>query len=146
MLHKSHPPIIAVVLLLCLIVSSTVGQKRTSPARRAAPPAPVEPVVTFDTLLSDDTYKIYGEIRNVGQLVRSAGVNDLIEPFTKLSQPPQEFQTVLKWLQGNADSLATSRLMVAGWPNRPALPTVLLAVEFATPDEAKKFEASLKRL
>src|SRR4030095_15294751 len=38
----------------------------------------------------------------------------------------------------------TSRMMVASWAARPKLPNVLLAIEFASPEEAQKFEPRLK--
>jgi hypothetical protein len=122
-----------------------LAQRRAAPPKKPPPTQPVEPVVTFDSLLTDDSYIVYSEIRNVGQLVRSNGLNELLDPLIKLAEPPQEFRTILKWLDAHAEALASSRMFVATWPGRPGVPSNLIAVDFSTSDEAKKFEADLKR-
>src|SRR6266498_2297006 len=104
-----------------------------------------EPTPTFDTLLAADSYKIYGEIRSVGQLIRSNGVNDLLDPIVKLTGPPKEFKTIVKWLNAHADEVMTSRILVAAWPVRSNLPQALVALEFTSPEEAQKFEPQLKQ-
>ncbi len=103
-----------------------------------------EPAPTFDSLLAADSYKIYCEIRGVGGLVRSSAVNDLLDPIMKLGGPPKEFKTVVKWLNAHAELLAGSHMMVAGWGSRPNLPKVLIAIEFSSPEEAKKFYPELR--
>ena len=50
----------------------------------------------------------------------------------------------MKWLNAHAEVLAGSRMMIAGWPSRPNLPNVLIAIEFASPEEAKKFYPELR--
>jgi hypothetical protein len=139
-------------LLLAFALSTTpllAQQKRgTTPRKPAATPPvvqPAEPNPTFDTLLADDRYKIYVEVRDVGQLFHSSAVGDLIGPLTKLLGPSKEFNTVLKWLDAHADSLAGSRVLVAGWPAQTSLPAAVLAIEFASPEEAQKFEPQLRR-
>ncbi len=82
----------------------------------------------------------------MGQLVRSSAVKDILDPLMKIGAPPKEFKTLVKWLDSQADTLATSRVMFAGWPSRPKLPTVLFAIEFDSPEEARKFEPRLKLL
>lgn len=134
---------VILLLVFVLAASPVFSQRRPIPRKPAAAP-PVEPVVTFDTLLNTDCYRLYSEVRNVGQLVRSGSFNDLLEPIIKLSEPPKEFKTLLKWLNTHAESLSTSRLFAASWPTRSQLPTILIAVEFATPEEAKKFDAELR--
>ncbi len=104
-----------------------------------------EPTPTFDTLLAADSYKIYGEIRSIGQLIRSNGVNDLLDPIVKLAGPPKELRTIVKWLNAHADEVMTSRVMIASWPVRSNLPQALVAIEFTSPEEAQKFEPQLKR-
>lgn len=137
---------IIIFLLVFTFLSSPIAaqQKRQTP-RRPAPAQPAEPAVTFDTLLTEDSYRVYSEVRNVGQVVRTTGFNDLMEPFIKLGEPPKEFQTLLKWITTHADALATSRMLVASWPTKPKLPTLLIAVDFSTMDEARKFESELRR-
>ncbi len=135
---------LALVLVLTLFSAPLLAQRRSAPAKKPAPAQPLEPVVTFDSLLTDDSYIIYSEIRNLGQLVRSSGLNELLDPLIKVAEPPQELRTILKWLNSHAEALATSRMFVATWAVRPGVPSNLIAVEFSTPDEAKKFEADLK--
>ena len=72
-----------------------------APKRLPAPPP------TFDTLLAADSYRVYSEVRGVGQLIRSPAVTDLLDPVMKLGGPPKEFNTILKWLNTQADALAT---------------------------------------
>ena len=114
-------------------------------ALKPSPPAqPAKPALTFETLLAADSYKIYGEVRGVGQLLRSAGVNDILDPVMKLLAPPKEFKTLVRWLNSHADELMTCRLMFAAWPSRPKLPQTLFVIEFPSAEEAQKFEPQLK--
>ncbi|MDQ1637526.1 MAG: hypothetical protein QOF62_865 [Pyrinomonadaceae bacterium] len=135
-------------LAVVLSASPLAAQKRGIAPQKPAPTPlakPAEPNPTFDTLLADDSYKIYFEVRGVGQLLHSPAVNDLLEPITKIVGPSKEFNAVLKWLDAHAESLAGSRLFVASWPTQTSLPAVLLAIEFASPEEAQKFEPQLRR-
>src|SRR6476620_9866020 len=87
------------LLLVAVLSASSLAaqQKRGTTPRKPAPPPPVtqpaEPSPTFDTLLADDSYKIYAEVRGVGQLIRSPAFNDLLEPITKAAGPSKEFNT-----------------------------------------------------
>ncbi len=138
-----------IVLAVALSAAPLTAQKRGTAPRKPAPAPtvaqPTETIPTFDTLLADDSYKVYFEVRGVGQLIRSSAVNDLLEPVMKIGGPPKEFRTALKWLDAHAESLAGSRLFVASWPTQPNLPAVLMAIEFASPEEAQKFEPQLRR-
>ena len=136
---------LALLLILTVFAAPLLAQRRQAPPKKPAPAQPAEPVVTFESLLTDDSYIVYSEIRNVGQLVRSNGLNELLDPLIKIMEPPQEFRTILKWLDAHAEALASSRMFVATWPGRPKVPSNLVAVDFSTSDEAKKFEAELKR-
>ena len=130
-----------VLLLLVLIAPVVAQQKRPAPKPQARPtPAP-----TFETLVPADSYKIYGEVRGVGQVIRSSALNDLLEPILKLSGPPKEFKTVVKWLTAHSEDVMTSRLLVAAWPtpNAKQAPEMLIAIEFATAEEATKFAGTL---
>ena len=79
----------------------------------------------------------------MGQLIRSNSVNEMLEPIMKLAGPPKEFRTVVNWLNTNADAVMSSRLVFAGWPSRKELPDALVAIEFASPEEANKFQLQL---
>jgi hypothetical protein len=142
---KSIHRLITLLLVFLFLSSPLLAQQR----RNAAPKKPVaaevpEPPPTFDTLLSADSYKVYGEARGVGGLIRSSAVNDLLDPVMKLGGPPKEFKTLVKWLNAHAEVLAGSRMLVAGWPSRPKIPNVLVAIEFSSPEEAKKFYPELR--
>src|SRR6185503_10471113 len=132
---------IACVVALVMLATPLLAQQRRNAPRK---PPVTEPAPTFDSLLAADSYKIYCEIRGVGGLVRSSAVNDLLDPIMKLGAPPKEFKTVVKWLNAHAEVLAGSRMMVAGWGSRPNLPSVLIAIEFSSPEEAKKFYPELR--
>lgn len=136
----------SLVLLISLAVSVAAQQKRQTPAKTQAPPAPAPaptPPPTLETLLPADTYRIYGEVRSVGQLIRSNSVNEILEPILKLAGPPTEFRTVIKWLNTNADEVMSSRMIFAGWTAAKDLPDALVAIEFASPEEAGKFQLKL---
>ena len=134
------------LLLTVLPVTTLAQQKRQTPPRpqpKAAPAPAPEPSPTFDTLLPANSYTIYAEVRSAGQLVRSNDVNELLEPVLKLAGPPKEFKSAVKWLKAHADELMTSRLLVAVWPMKKDLPQTLVAIEFASAEEAAKFVTSL---
>ncbi len=135
------------LLLFCVVIGTTsLAQQKRMPVRgpqKAAQTA--QPVPTFDTLLAADRYKIYGEIRGVGQVIRSGSVNELLEPIMKLAAPPKEFKTLVKWLNTHADPVLTSRMLFAGWPTGKNLPDMLVVIEFESAEEAAKFEPQLNQ-
>jgi hypothetical protein len=146
-IKKSLQRLAGISLSLLLSLTPLTAQTRRAPApaqRTPAKPAVKEPLPTFDTLLAAQSYKIYGEVRGVGQVIRSQGVNDLLDPIMKLAGPPKEFRTVVKWLAAQANPLMSSRLMFASWPTRPNLPKALVAIEFTSPEEARQFEPKLR--
>ncbi len=140
--HTSR--IISVALTIAFLTSPILGQQRRSSPRKPAQPARSAPAPTFDTLLAADSYRIYVEVRGVGQLIRSPALTDLLDPVMKLGGPPKEFKSLLSWLNSQADALAGSRMMVASWASRPGLPFVLMAIEFDSPEEAQKFDPKLR--
>jgi hypothetical protein len=137
---KQAHRLIAGVVALVILATPLLAQQRRNAPRKSVP----EPAPTFDSLLAADSYKIYCEIRGVGGLVRSSAVNDLLDPILKLGGPPKEFKTVVKWLNAHAEALAGSRMMVAGWGSRPNLPNFVIAIEFSSHEEAKKFYPELR--
>ena len=142
--HKRSHRLIGLVVAIVILASSlTAQQRRNTAPKKPVSAGPAESVPTFDTLLAADSYKVYCEVRGIGGLIHSSAVNDLLDPVMKLGGPPKEFKTVVKWLDAHADILAGSRMLVAGWPSRPKLPTVLIAIEFSSPEEAKKFYPEL---
>jgi Protein of unknown function (DUF3352) len=137
---------ISLLLIAFLIFSSfAAAQKRRGGTARPTTPAPApQPGPAFENVLASDSYRVYVEVRGVGQLLKSPSFNDVIDPLIKVASPPKEFKTLLAWLNSQSDSLMTSRMMVASWAARPKLPNVLLAIEFSSPEDAQKFEPRLK--
>ena len=143
--NKLNHRLLSLVVAMVILGSPVLAQqRRVAPPRRAAPATTREPAPTFDSLLAAESYKVYCEIRGVGGLIQSAAVNDLLDPIMKLGASPKEFKTVVKWLKAHSDVLAGSRMLVTGWPSRPNLPMFLVAIEFSSPDEAKKFYPELR--
>ena len=133
------------IVTIALFASPAIAQQNRTQAPKKPLVAPVaEPAPTFDSLLGAESYRIYSEVRNIGQLVRSSSLNEVLEPVMKLASPPKEFRTVLNWVNAHADALAGSRMLVTGWPSDQALPSVLMAIEFSSVDEARKFESELR--
>jgi len=139
-------PATAILLLLSILTASTLAQQKR-PAPPKTPPKPAAafpaPAPTFETLLPADSYAIYVEVRGAGQLVRSNTVTDLLEPILKLAGPPKEFKSIVKWLNAHSEQLMNSRLCVATAPMNKRIPEMIVAVEFASPEEAAKFVTPL---
>ncbi|HEY8412223.1 MAG TPA: hypothetical protein VIK76_12500, partial [Pyrinomonadaceae bacterium] len=140
------PTFVFLLVISAAIATPVAGQQKRrppdkTPAKSPAAPAPAPP--TFETLLAADSYKVYGEVRNVGQLIRSGAVNDVLEPVLKFGGPPKDFLEFLNWLKAHADQLTSSRLLVAAWPTFKDVPDVVVAIEFSSPEEAAKFEKPL---
>ena len=144
---RSKAAALLVLLSTFLTATTAAQQKRQTPAK-TPPKAAVAPTPapTFDTLIPADSYTIYGEVRGVGQLVQSSAMNELLEPVLKLAGPPKEFKTIVKWLNAHADEVMTSRLLVAMWPRVKDLPDAIVAIEFASAEEAAKFAKPLNEV
>ncbi len=140
-----RPTAATLLLLITLTATTTAQQKRQTTPKPQPRAAAQTPAPTFDTLVPADSYILYGEVRGAGQLIRSSALNDLLEPVLKLSGPPKEFRTIVRWLNAHAEEVMTSRLLVATWPsnNVKDLPETLIAIEFASAEEATKFSATL---
>src|SRR5437762_2409121 len=116
---------LTLLLTLSLLTTTVAGQqKRPTTDKPAAKPAaaPAPAPATFDTLLSAQSYKIYVEVRGVGQLARSSAANDLLDPILKLGGPQKELPDIVNWLKTHADELTSSRLLVAAWPTLTDVP------------------------
>ena len=138
----------AIILLLVftLTTTATAQQKRqTTPRPQPKPAVAPTPAPTFDTLVAADSYILYGEVRGVGQFIRSSALNDLLEPVLQLAGPPKEFSALVKWLNAHSEDLMTSRLLVATWAsnNGKNLPEAVVAIELPTAEEATKLSATL---
>ncbi len=139
-------PIAALLLLLIasfLMAPTKAQQKRQIPARPQPKVAPT-PAPTFDTLIPSDKYTIYVEVRGVGQLIKSNSVSELLDPVLKLGGPPKEFRTLVEWLNGHSEQVTTARLLVATWPSAKDVPEAVVAIDFASAEEAAKFATPLK--
>src|SRR5258706_877864 len=136
------PLLLATVLVAAPVCAQRPGTPAKTPAPREAAPRSPEP--TFDNLLAADTYKMYGEVRNIGQLMSTGGVGEIVDPIIKLADPPQQFNSIIKFLKTNAEALATARLLFATWPARADVPDVFVPLEFATNVDAAKFAPKLE--
>ena len=144
----SRSTVAALLLLITLTVTTTTAQqKRQTPAKpqpRATAPAPA---LTFDTLVPAESYTLYGEVRSVGNLIQSDAANEVLEPILNLAGPPKEFKSLVKWLNTHAEDLMSSRLLVATWPiGGKNLPDTLVAIEFASTEDAGKFATKLNQM
>src|SRR2546425_12796307 len=76
----------SLVIATALVTAPLLAQRPTTTpakpqAQREAPPRIPDP--TFETLLGADTYKLYGEVRNVGQLLSTGGAGEIVDPIIK---------------------------------------------------------------
>ena len=132
--------LVAVLLASSFLAAPLLAQQ---PAQ-VAPQKPDAPEITFDGLLAVDAYKLYGEVRNVGQLLTNGGAGEIAEPIIKLAEPGKEFNSIINFLKKNSEALASSRLMFATWPARTDVPMVFVAIEFPTNEDATKFAPKLE--
>jgi hypothetical protein len=141
--RKSFSQFVCFVLTFCLCGGALRAQQQTPPpvVQQPAPSADI----AFDTLLSADSYKLYLEVRNVGQLLTNGGAGEIVEPIIKLADPGPQLKSVVGFLKEHAEELATSRLFFVTWPARTGIPTALAAIEFASPEEAAKFTPRLEK-
>jgi len=135
---------ISILAMIVLFAAPLCAQRPATPARPPSQPETRLGDPAFDTLLSADSYKLYGEVRNVGQLLSTGGAGEIIEPIIKLADPPKEFKSIIKFLKANAEALASSRLLFATWPARTGIPDALVAIEFPSADDAAKFAPKLE--
>ena len=136
---------ISILLALLMIAAPALAQQ--PPGKSAAPPPRQGPKLgdpTFETLLAADAYKLYGEVRNVGQLLSTGGAGEIVEPVIKLADPGPQFKSVVTFLKKNSEALASSRLMFATWPARSDVPAMFVAIEFPTNEDAAKFAPKLE--
>lgn len=134
---------VSTALLLTLLVAPLAAQQ-PAPSRSAAQTAARTEAPTFDNLLSTDTYKLYGEVRNVGQLLSNGGAGEIVDPIVKLADPGPQFKAIVSFLKKNSEALASSRLMFAGWAVRTDVPTIFVAIEFQNDEDAAKFAPKLE--
>lgn len=130
-------------LMLALFVAPLTAQQPTQPRSPAQTAARAE-APTFDNLLSTDTYKLYGEVRNVGQLLSNGGAGEIVDPIVKLADPGPQFKAIVSFLKKNSEALASSRLMFAGWAVRTDVPAIFVAIEFQNDEDAAKFAPKLE--
>src|SRR6185369_15199203 len=136
--------LISRVLLIAILAGPAAAQQQTPPKPPPAQTATVNQAPPFDELLATDAYKMYGEIRNVGQLMSNGGAAEIVDPIVKLSDPGPQFKSIISFLKKNSEALAQSRLMFASWPVRTDIPTVFVAIEFQTNEDAAKFAPKLE--
>jgi hypothetical protein len=134
---------LALLLLISAVLTPLTVAQQIRQTPKPLPKVVPAPPPTFDTLIPADTYTVYGEVRGVGQLIRSSAMNDILEPILNLAAPPKEFKALVKWLNAHADEVMTSRMLIATWPAGKDVPGVVIAIEFASAEEATKFAGPL---
>lgn len=132
---------LSLLIVIVLLAAPICAQQPAAPAKA---PAPRTPEPTFDNLLAADSYKLYGEVRNIGQLMSTGGAGEIVDPIIKLADPPKEFKSIITFLKKNAEALATAQLLFAGWPARTDVPNAFVAIEFSSAEEAAKFAPKLE--
>jgi hypothetical protein len=143
---------LALLITLATAMAPMAAQQKPAPEKpHAAAPAkaPTKPApadVQLDSLLAADTYKVYGEVKNVGTLVHTGAFAELIDPVMKLADPPKEFKTLVKFINNNAETLANARLVFATWPAQPGVPNALFVIEMTSAEDAAQFEPKLNRM
>ena len=143
----TRPTVAALLLLIALAATTTAQQRRQTPARPQPKATVPTPAPTFETLVPAESYTIYGEVRNVGNLIQSNAASEVLEPILKLAGPPREFKSLVKWLNAHAEDLMSSRLLVATWPvNGKDVPPILIAIEFASAEDAAKVAVPLNQM
>ena len=137
---------VALVLVIILFTAPLYSQQPAlPPAKPAIARETPKATPTFDNLLAVDSYEVYGEVRNVGQLLSTGGAGEIADPIMKLAEPPKEFQSIIKFLKANSEALATARLMFATSPALTEIPATFVAIEFSSPEEADKFAPKLEK-
>ncbi|HYX29962.1 MAG TPA: hypothetical protein VE863_15580 [Pyrinomonadaceae bacterium] len=139
----SFPRIVSSLLLIVLFAGPLAAQQPTPP-KPSAQTAASNQAPAFDELLATDTYKLYGEVRNVGQLLGNGGAAEIVDPIVKLADPGPQFKSIIAFLKKNSEALAQARLMFAGWAVRTDVPMVFVAIEFPTTEDATKFAPKLE--
>src|SRR5436305_519299 len=139
--------LISILIVIPLLATTLLAQRPTATPAKPQPqleaiPRTAEP--TFENLLGVDIYKVYGEVRNVGQLLSTGGAGEIVDPIIKLADPPPQFKAIVKFLKSNGEALADTRLFFASWPVRPDVPSAFVTIEFPTPEEAAKFAPKLE--
>lgn len=137
---------VALLLSISFLAAQSLGQQPApKPAvKSATQPQQVETNVSFETLVAADSYKVYGEVRSIGQQVRAGGLIELLEPARMMLGAPKDFKTLVDFLTTNADALLGARLLLATAPARSGIPDSFFALELTSPDEAMKFEPKLR--
>jgi hypothetical protein len=138
---------ISVLLALVFFIAPLCAQQPiTTPAaplaQKSAPPK--APAASLETLLSYDAYKVYGEVRDVGEMLSTS--DELLDPVMKLSDPPKEIKELSKFLKANAALLTASRMIFAMWPARAGIPDFVAAIEMSSTEDAAKLEPKINRL
>jgi hypothetical protein len=152
-LHKAKR-FLSLLVLVALLTAPIAAQKPVAQPSPQPPqanagqetPAPREDLLSFDTLLSKDSYKFYVEVRQIGQFVHTPAVRELLAPLRLLGAAPKELTTIFDFLNAESEALSTSRVTFVTSPARALLPQALVVVELSSPEEAQKFEPKLRRL
>lgn len=146
--------VLAALMLCAPAAAQRRGRSQAPPPARPAPaqprpqarpqaePQPPRPEAArpIEDILSADGYGVYGELRRVGTLVASPHFKSAVASLRQMRETPDELKGLLDFAESNAETLAESRVAFGALPTREGLPSVLVAVELATPQDAAAFE------
>lgn len=132
----------------------------TTPSPQSSPPPNVTPqssslvvaanpatsAVEFAELLAAENYMMVGEMSGIVEVANSNLVADALAPFERLGEVPNEVVVLREFLIRHAETMETMRVSFAVQPMRPGLPQIIIRVQCADAEAARKIEAPLKNL
>lgn len=119
--------------------ASTANPSRQQQGAVAGETTAAEVNLSFETFLPAESYALYGELRNVGQQIRSGEMLKMLVMTSSLAGTPPEVRNALDFLHEHAEGLMDARLIFASLSNDSAMPHVLFAIEFPSIEAAQKF-------
>lgn len=117
-----------------------------APATQAAAPARqrAEREQPIESLLASDSYAVYVELRNVGQLIRNETLKQAIKGVMLMDDTPPEFGKLVEFVTQHQETLGDARLLVGLMPVRRNLPRALMALQMSSLENAAGFEPVFK--
>jgi hypothetical protein len=127
-------------------------QRAGGPATRAETPTPSAPArragkeTAFESLLAEDAYGVFIEVRKIGQLSQNDDLKTALAALRLSGEMPKEIGDLLAFINQQAEALAEARYVLTMMPAMPGLPVSLSALEFPTVEAAAAFEPKYRAL
>lgn len=126
--------------------SSPNAVPQGSPAPGAVAVKLATDAVEFAELLAAENYMMVGEMSGIVEVANSNLVTDALAPFERLGEVPKEVIVLREFLTRHAETMEATRVSFAAQPMRPGLPQMVIRVQCADAEAARKLEAPLKNL